>query len=86
VRELYYGTTPIPREDLSWYIDSSDGVTSITPTNAWKTYYDAAGLASDMRAKLTVVDSTLYDFVDRKREREQRQAVDPIERNRVTLK
>jgi len=55
----------------------------MTPSDAWKTHYDAKGLASDLRAKCQVpADTVPIPFRDELVEHLRKEAEDPLSRNR----
>ncbi|MFW5454822.1 hypothetical protein [Thioalkalivibrio sulfidiphilus] len=82
VESLYFGTVPNLRyEDFNRTPDSQTLV--MTPRNAWQTYYDAAGLARDMREKYGISHEGLIHLVDEKTVEGERINADPILRNRV---
>lgn len=78
VADLYYGTTPTDGR----FSSSIEGLYTFAPVNAWKTQYNAEGLARDMGKKLGISDSPVLAFEDESEQRLKRLAEDPIERNR----
>lgn len=81
-RELYYSTMPgIRYEDFNRMPEP--GVLISTPPNAWKVHYDAKGLATDLKAKYKVGETGPITFRDSLVENLKREAVDPLQRNRV---
>lgn len=81
---LYVGTTP--NLDPIAYFGQTDDTLRTTPTNAWKTHYDAAGLMKDLRVKLKIDDFTPYVYTDEREKNKKRIADDPINKNRVIVK
>ena len=83
--DLYFGTMPGLRyEDFNRMPEP--GVLIRTPSNAWKTHYEAKGLAADLRAKYKLGETGVIPFKDELAENLKREAEDPLSRNRVISK
>lgn len=82
VTSLYFGTIPNLRyQDFNY--ESRPGSFTMTPDNAWKVHYNAAGLSEDFRKKFGLTSPPPILFRDEARENSFRDAEDPVERNRV---
>ncbi len=83
--DLYFGTMPGLRYS-DFNRTPEPGVLVTTPSDAWKTHYDAKGLAADLRTKYQLGDTGPIAFRDVHVENLRREADDPINRNRVISK
>jgi hypothetical protein len=81
-RDLYFGTMPGLRYSDFTRVPEP-GVLIVTPPDAWKTHYDAKGLAVDLRAKYQLGDTGPIPFRDMLVENLKKEAEDPLKRNRV---
>ena len=82
---LYYGTTPGLNPKMDSFGDASFHNTYHIVINAWKNFYDAKGLSTDLRAKYHITDSSPYMISDERSINDQDNAKDLIEKNRITL-
>jgi hypothetical protein len=83
--DLYFGTMPGLRYG-DFNSAPEPGVLIRTPRDAWKTHFDAKGLAADLRVKYKLGDTGVVPFRDMLVENLKREAEDPLTRNRVISK
>ena len=81
-RDLYFGTMPGLRNSDFMRVPEP-GVLIVTPPDAWKTHYDAKGLAADLRAKYKLGETGSIPFRDMLIENQKNEASDPLKRNQV---
>jgi len=83
--DLYYGTVLNLKEE-DYAPKTRDGVSITTPKNAWKTYYTAQSLSTELRSKYKTGDIGLVPFKEEVTQRKEREAADAITRNKVLAK